>query len=109
MKLVGWQQDPLGASHAADIALLASLAEGLPRSLIEAQAVGLPIVASAAKGNREVVTKESGFLCPPKDPDAFAQCLARLIDSAELRAEMGRAAESTPNSVSTRSTITGGS
>ena len=92
VKLVGWQQDPLGVSHAADIALLVSLAEGLPRSLIEAQAVGLPIVANAAKGNREVVTKDSGFLCPPKDPAAFAQCLARLIDSSELRASMGRAA-----------------
>ena len=68
------------------------MAEGLPRSIIEAKAVGLPIVASAAKGNREVVTRDSGFLCPPKDPDAFAQCLARLIDSAELRASMGRAA-----------------
>ena len=90
--LIGWQEDPLSVSHAADIALLVSLAEGLPRSLIEAQAVGLPIVASAAKGNREVVTRDSGFLCPPKDPDAFAQCLARLIDSAELRASMGRAA-----------------
>jgi glycosyltransferase involved in cell wall biosynthesis len=92
VKLVGWQEDPLSASHAADIALLASLAEGLPRSLIEAQAVGLPIVASAAKGNREVVTRDSGFLCRPKDPDAFAQCLARLIDSVELRESMGRAA-----------------
>jgi glycosyltransferase involved in cell wall biosynthesis len=92
VKLVGWQEDPLSVSHAADVAVLVSLAEGLPRSLIEAQAVGLPIVASAAKGNREVVTKDSGFLCPPKDPDAFAQCLARLIDSAELRSSMGRAA-----------------
>lgn len=92
VKLLGWQEDPLSVSHAADIALLPSLAEGLPRSLIEAQAVGLPIVASAAKGNREVVTRDSGFLCPPKDPDAFAQCLARLIDSTELRQSMGRAA-----------------
>ncbi len=92
VQLVGWQQDPLGVSHAADIALLVSLAEGLPRSLIEAQAVGLPIVASAAKGNREVVTKDSGFLCPPKDPAAYAQCLARLIDSGELQKSMGRAA-----------------
>ena len=49
-------------------------------------------IVFAAKGNREVVTKDSGFLCPPKDSDAFAQCLARLIDSAELRSSMGRAA-----------------
>jgi len=37
--------------------------KGLPRALIEAQAAGRPIVASAAKGIREVVTPETGFLC----------------------------------------------
>jgi glycosyltransferase involved in cell wall biosynthesis len=92
VKLLGWQTDPLAVLHAADVTLLTSLAEGLPRSLIEAQAVGLPIVASAAKGNREVVTEESGFLCPPKDPTWFARALARLIDFPEMRAAMGRAA-----------------
>jgi glycosyltransferase involved in cell wall biosynthesis len=92
VKLLGWQDDPLGVLHAADVALLVSLAEGLPRSLIDAQAVGLPSVASHAKGNREVVTRESGFLCQPKDPDAYAEALARLIDSPELRAAMGDAA-----------------
>ena len=92
VKLLGWQDDPTGVLHAADVALLVSLAEGLPRSLIEAQAVGLPSVASHARGNREVVTRESGFLCPPKDADAFARSLARLVDSPELRASMGAAA-----------------
>jgi glycosyltransferase involved in cell wall biosynthesis len=89
VSLLGWQDDPHGVLHAADIVLLVSLAEGLPRSLIEAQATGLPIVASSAKGNREVVTAESGFLCPPRDADAFARALARLITQPELRDQMG--------------------
>jgi glycosyltransferase involved in cell wall biosynthesis len=89
MSLLGWQDDPQGVLHAADIVLLVSLAEGLPRSLIEAQAAGLPIVASSAKGNREVVTRQSGFLCPPRDADAFARGLARLITQPELRDQMG--------------------
>jgi glycosyltransferase involved in cell wall biosynthesis len=92
MSLLSWQDDPQGVLHAADIVLLVSLAEGLPRSLIEAQAAGLPIVASSAKGNREVVTDQSGFLCPPSDADAFARALARLIMQPNLRDQMGIAA-----------------
>ncbi len=92
VQLLGWQDDPDGVLHAADVVLLTSLAEGLPRSLLEAQAAGLPVVASTAKGNREVVTAGTGFLCPPKDADVFAECLARLIDSRELRESQGQAA-----------------
>ncbi len=89
---LGWQEDPLGVLHGADIMLQTSLAEGLPRVLIEGHAAGLPTVASDAKGNREVVVEETGFLCPPKDPAEFARALARLIDGPYLRAAMGRAA-----------------
>ena len=92
VKLLGWQEDPLAMLHGADIMVQTSLAEGLPRVLIEGHAAGLPAVASDAKGNREVVGAGTGFLCPPKDPADFARHLARLVDSPRLRGAMGQAA-----------------
>jgi len=92
VQLLGWQQDPYAALHAADVVLMTSLAEGLPRALIEAQGAARPIVAGNAKGVREVVTPTTGFLCAPTVPAEYADCLARLVDSPALRDEMGRAA-----------------
>jgi len=66
--------------------------EGMPRSLIEASAAGLPIVTSDVPGCREVVAHEvNGFLVPPRDVSALAEKLGRLIQSSELRERMGRA------------------
>jgi glycosyltransferase involved in cell wall biosynthesis len=90
--LLGWQPEPLDLYHAADVVLLPSLAEGLPRALIEAHAAGVPVVASNAKGNREVVSRATGILCPPQDVAAYATALARLIDDHEQRSTLGRAA-----------------
>ncbi len=92
VQLLGWQSDPAAAFHAADVVLLTSLCEGLPRALIEAHAAGVPVVASDARGIREVVTQQTGFLCPIKDPAGYAAALARLLDSPTLRQTMGSAA-----------------
>ena len=53
---------------------------------------GIPIVASDVKGNREVVTEDTGFLCDPKDPTPYAEALAGLIDDASLRERFSTAA-----------------
>ena len=92
VELFGWQEDPHQVFHGCDISLLPSLWEGLPRTLIESQAAGLPIVASNIKGNREVVTKDTGFLCEPKTASDYADALAKLIGDASLREQMGVAA-----------------
>ena len=92
VQLLGWQESPYAVLHAADVILLTSLAEGLPRALVEAQGAGRPIVASRAKGIREVVTAETGFLCSPSCAAEFAEKLARLVDSQALRERMGQAA-----------------
>ena len=74
----------------ADIACLPSYREGLPKSLIEAASSGLPIVTTDVPGCREVVRDgETGFLVPAKDYTALANALARLIDSPDLRHQMG--------------------
>ncbi len=75
---------------------LTSHYEGLPMVLIEAQAVGLPIVSYSCQcGPRDIVTDGvDGFLVGLYDQDAFAERLSRLMGDAELRYRMGaKAAE----------------
>ncbi len=77
--------------HAAHIACLPSYREGLPKSLLEAAACGLPIVTTDVPGCREIVRDgDNGFLVPARDAQALAMALRSLIDDAALRAEMGR-------------------
>ena len=86
----GRRDDMPDVFHAAHIACLPSYREGLPKVLLEAAASGLPIVATAAPGCREIVRDgENGFLVPVRDAQALAQALRRLIDNATLRAKMG--------------------
>jgi glycosyltransferase involved in cell wall biosynthesis len=87
---LGYRYDIPELTAAADVAVLTSIKEGLPRALMEAMAVGVPVVATNVKGSREVVRHgKTGFLVPLDDPDALAHCLARLLDSPGLRREMG--------------------
>jgi glycosyltransferase involved in cell wall biosynthesis len=70
---------------------LPSYREGLPKSLIEAAAVGRAIVATDVPGCREVVTHlMNGLLVPPRDSKALAAALLVLINDPELRSKMGR-------------------
>lgn len=74
----------------ADIAVLPSYREGLPKSLLEAAAAGLPIVAADTSGCREVVESgRNGLLVPIGDSAALADALECLLRDAELRARWG--------------------
>ncbi len=67
--------------------------EGLPKSLIEASAIGRPIVTCDSTGCRDVVsTGVNGFLVEPRNPAMLAERLRILINDSALRARMGRAA-----------------
>ncbi len=75
-----------------DIAVLPSHREGIPRALMEASAMGLPVVASDIRGCREVVVHgETGLLFPCRDVPAFAAAVRALIADATLRQRLGRA------------------
>jgi glycosyltransferase involved in cell wall biosynthesis len=64
----------------------------LPKSLIEACAAGRPIVTTDVPGCRAVVTHEvNGLLVPPRNPEALADALERLVHDAALRERFGRA------------------
>ncbi|MCL5270501.1 MAG: glycosyltransferase family 4 protein [bacterium] len=75
-----------------DVFCLPSWREGMPRSIIEAMAAGLPVVASAIRGCREEVAEgETGLLVPPRDVGALAGALGRLAADPALRARLGAA------------------
>lgn len=72
--------------------VLASRSEGMPISILEAMAAGLPVVASDVGGISEVVVDGvTGFVVPPRDPAALAAALDRLLDDDGGRAALGRA------------------
>ncbi|MFC4708938.1 glycosyltransferase family 4 protein [Paraburkholderia caffeinitolerans] len=65
----------------ADCVVLPSYREGVPRTLMEASAMGRPIVATDVPGCREVVEHGvNGLLCEARNPDALATSLARMLD-----------------------------
>ena len=69
--------------------------EGMPNSLLEAMALGMPVVATDCPcgGPRTVIRDgENGLLVPIKDPQAMADALCRLIEDKELAARLGREA-----------------
>lgn len=92
VQFAGWLDDPRPAYHGADLVVHPSLWEGLPRTLIEAQAAGRVCVASDVKGNREVVAPGTGELCAPRDAVAFARSLAGLINEPQRVQAFGQAA-----------------
>ncbi len=64
--------------------------EGIPRVLMEAASMGLPLIAADAPGSTEVVEEgRNGFLVPPRDVDAITAAVLRLADDRELRDHLG--------------------
>ena len=75
----------------ADAFFFPSMREGLPFSVLEAMAVGLPVVASSVGGIPEMIdVPAGGVLLQPEDIDGFAQALEGLRLQPTLRQEMGR-------------------
>jgi glycosyltransferase involved in cell wall biosynthesis len=93
-KFLGIRRDIPQLMNAADAYVMSSSREGMPNVLLEASATGLPIVATDVGGNREIVLDGvTGFLVPPRNPEALARAMLRIMDlSDEERKEMGERA-----------------
>ena len=89
--LLGQVEDMPALLAQVDVMVLPSAyGEGVPRSLLEAAACGLPLITTDVPGCREVVRDgENGFLIPPRDPAALSDAIARMARDAALRRRMG--------------------
>ncbi|MBQ2303914.1 MAG: glycosyltransferase family 4 protein [Bacteroidales bacterium] len=91
IKWIGFSKDVLSLLKGSHIMVFPSYHEGLPKSIIEAEAIGRPIVTTDSVGCRDtVIDGENGFLVPIKDPDSLAKALKKLIDDKDLRILMGK-------------------
>jgi glycosyltransferase involved in cell wall biosynthesis len=75
--------------RAATAVVLPSTREGLARSVMEALSLEIPVVASTARGNRELVGPDAGLLFKPGDVDGLVAALTWMIDHADDRRAMG--------------------
>ncbi len=91
--LPGASPDPGPSLRAADLFLLPSHEEGMSVALLEAMALGVPLVASAIAGNRSlVIDREHGRLAPPGDPEALAGAVLDQWADPDRAATMAAAA-----------------
>jgi glycosyltransferase involved in cell wall biosynthesis len=90
LRFLGNMDDPSPYLAAADVYFSSSRWEGLPLGVLEAMAMGLPIVASEVKGHCEVVEESgAGLLYPLGDSTQAMRLLTKLSDDVVLRAELG--------------------
>ncbi|RZJ75333.1 MAG: glycosyltransferase, partial [Flavobacterium sp.] len=89
LTFLGFRRDIPELISSFDVYALSSLWEGLPLALLEALAIGKPIVATRVGGNPEIVEDgENGFIVPPRDADALARALVRVALDDGFRARV---------------------
>jgi glycosyltransferase involved in cell wall biosynthesis len=92
-RFFGHRDDVPALLAESDIFVLPSRSEAFPSGLIEAMASGLPVIATSAGGNVELVQhRQNGLLVPPDDAGAIAASIRELIESPGEAAALGRAA-----------------
>jgi len=94
VRFLGYRTDIPDILSATDIYVHSSVEEGFGISIIEAMAVGLPVIATNVGGIPEIITNgENGILVPPENPQALAEAISDLIEHPDKRkmfAEKGR-------------------
>ncbi len=90
---LGTRDDVVDLYEGMDMFVLPSHREGFPRSVMEASAMGLPIIGTDIRGMREAVEPGvTGFLIPVRDPAEISKAMVELALDPDRRAAMGRAA-----------------
>lgn len=89
----GWREDVRDLYALMDVFVLPSWREGVPRSAIEAAAMGKAMVLTDIRGCREVARDGvEGILVPPRDPARLTEAIETLLEDRAARERMGRAA-----------------
>ncbi len=90
-KFVGFRKDVGRFFKLFDVFVLSSHMEGLGTSVLDALACGLPVVATAAGGIPEMIENgKNGLLVPPRNPQALAQAILKLLNDEPLRQTLAR-------------------
>lgn len=93
VKVLGRRNDIPELLAALDLSVLTSLKEGFSNTVIESMAAGLPMVATDVGGNAEAVAHgRSGFIVPPKDINAIADAIIKVLKDDNLAKSMGQEA-----------------
>lgn len=104
---VPFTERPLAFYHLAIAAALPTQIEGFSQALLEAMALGLPVVATDTGGNPELVTDGStGLLVPARRPTGWADALERLARDPDLRRRLGEAGRRAVRSAHTLEHVT---
>ena len=92
MRWVGFRDDVRDILTLTDVFVFPSYyREGIPRVLMEAASMGLPLIAADVPGSTDVVEDgRNGILVPPRDVDAIVAAVLRLADDSQLRSRLGR-------------------
>jgi len=89
---VSWTSKPFDALQGCDVFVLPTWREGFGSSVIEAQALGLPVITSDAYGVVDAsVPNETGLRCKVNDPDGLYQCMKTYYNNPEMRLLHGQA------------------
>lgn len=89
---LGARNDIAEILSASDLFVLSSTKEAFPISILEAMAVGRPVVATDVGGVSELISNEkTGFVVPPRNSQALADAIAKLVNNKNAAAEMAEA------------------
>lgn len=93
--LMGWRRNIPDLMGAMDMITLTSLWEGLPKVVVEAQLMGVPVITTQVSGVEEIIRDNiSGFIVPLGRFDIMAQKVIELLENPEVVSRMGREAKS---------------
>jgi len=88
----GYRKNLLSVYASFDVFVMSSLREGLPNSILEAMALGKPVVTTDVAGAKELVDHGiTGYVVSQRSPDELATRILTLLDAPELRKQMGQA------------------
>ncbi len=105
----GYISDLSSLYPAADVFVMSSHLEGLCTSILDSMSAGVPVVATQTGGIPEIVRhEENGFLAPPKNPEALADQLIKLINNTALQNQFRAAGRETVLSGFTNDTMVDG-
>jgi glycosyltransferase involved in cell wall biosynthesis len=95
VRFLGMRDDVAALLSSLDVFVMPSVSEGLPMALLEAMAVGRPIVATNIGGMPDALAAgEAGLIVPPADPAALATAIIQLLNDPGYATRIGAAAAS---------------